>query len=52
MKLPSVSLSDVKPGSALKSIGDTASKVARRSHQVGDVATEVEKASKSIGKKA
>ena len=52
MKLPKLSMPEIKPDSALKSIGKAAGEVAQRSHQVGDVAAEVEKASKAISKKA
>jgi hypothetical protein len=51
-KLPKLSVSDVKPDSALKSLGKAAGEVAQRSHRVGDVASEVEKASQAISKKA
>ncbi len=52
VKLPKLSMPDVKPDSALKSIGKAAGEVAQRSHRVGEVAAEVEKASKAISKKA
>jgi hypothetical protein len=49
-KLPKLSMPDVKPDSALKTLGNAAGEVAQRSHRVGDVASEVEKASKAISK--
>ena len=52
VKLPKLSMPDVKPDSALKSIGKAAGEVAQRSHRVGDVAAEVEKASNAISKKS
>ena len=52
VKLPKLSMSDVKPDSALKSIGKAAGEVALRSRRVGDVAAEVEKASNAISKKS
>ena len=51
-KLPKLSMPDVKPDSALKSIGKAAGEVAQRSQRVGAVASEVEKASNAISKKA
>jgi hypothetical protein len=52
MKLPKLSMPDVKPDSTLKSVSKAAGEVAKRSHRVGEVASEVEKASKAISKKA
>jgi hypothetical protein len=51
-KLPKLSMPDVKPDKALKSLSKTAGDVAQRSKRVGDVAAEVEKASKAMSKKA
>ena len=52
VKLPKLSMPDVKPDSALKSIGKAAGEVAQRSHRVGELAAQVEKASNAIGKKS
>lgn len=52
MKLPKLSMPDVKPDSALKGIGKAAGEVAQRSRRVGEVAAEVEKASNAISKKS
>ena len=51
-KLPKLSMPDVKPDKALKSLSKAAGDVAQRSKRVGDVAAEVEKASKAMSKKA
>jgi hypothetical protein len=52
VKVPKLSMPDVKPDAALKSIGKAAGAVAQRSHRVGEVAAEVEKASSAISKKS
>jgi len=52
MKRPKLSMPDVKPDAALKSIGKAAGAVAQRSHRVGEVAAELEKASNAISKKS
>jgi hypothetical protein len=52
MKLPKLSMPDVKPDSALKSISKAAGDVAERSHRVGNVASEVQKASDAINKRS
>ena len=52
VKLPKLSMPDVKPDAALKSIGKAAGTVAQRSQRVGAVAAEVEKASNAISKKS
>jgi hypothetical protein len=52
VKLPKLSMPDIKPDSALKSIGKAAGELAQRSPRVGDVAAEVEKASNAASKKS